>query len=165
MEGSRNTKIVSGAILALIVLFALLIAYNVIERGREAPASGPAGAGAAGPMGQDGAARPGGENGAPRPGGGNGPGGAGTMSRSAAVVRVTPVVPGTIENSVMINGDVLARNQVSILPTVAGKLVEALYSVGDRVNRGDVVAMVDPSRPGEVYSWSPVVSTISGTVL
>jgi RND family efflux transporter MFP subunit len=81
------------------------------------------------------------------------------------VVRVTPVILGTIENSVVINGDVLARNEVSILPTVAGKLVEARYRVGDRVNLGDVVAMIDPSRPGEVYSWSPVVSTISGTVL
>ncbi|MCL2175735.1 MAG: efflux RND transporter periplasmic adaptor subunit, partial [Treponema sp.] len=39
------------------------------------------------------------------------------------------------------------------------------YAIGDRVNRGDVVAMVDPSRPGEVYSQNPVISTISGTVL
>jgi RND family efflux transporter MFP subunit len=75
------------------------------------------------------------------------------------------VVLGTIENSVVINGDVLARNQVSIYPTVAGKLAESRRGVGDRVNRGDVVAMIDPSRPGEFYSLSPVVSTISGTVL
>jgi RND family efflux transporter MFP subunit len=80
-------------------------------------------------------------------------------------VRVTPVTRGTIENSVVINGDVLARNQVSIYPTVAGKLAESRRGVGDRVNRGDVVAMIDPSRPGEFYSLSPVVSTISGTVL
>jgi RND family efflux transporter MFP subunit len=80
-------------------------------------------------------------------------------------VRVTPVKAGTIENSVVINGDVLARNQVSIFPAVAGKLVETRIGVGDRVNRGQIVAMVDPSRPGEVYSRSPVVSTIAGTVL
>jgi RND family efflux transporter MFP subunit len=80
-------------------------------------------------------------------------------------VRVTPVVTATIENSVVINGDVLARNQVSIFPTMSGKLIEARLGIGDRVSRGDTVAMIDPSRPGEVYSLSPVTSTISGTVL
>jgi len=86
-------------------------------------------------------------------------------SRNATTVRVTPVVLGTIENSVIINGDVLAAYQVSIYPTVAGKITEKRFQVGDRVTQGAVVAMVDPSRPGEVYSHSQVVSTISGTVL
>ncbi|MDR0320429.1 MAG: efflux RND transporter periplasmic adaptor subunit [Treponema sp.] len=85
--------------------------------------------------------------------------------RNATTVRVAPVSAGTIENSVIINGEILARNQVTIYPTVGGKLVESFFSIGDRVNRGNVVAMVDPSRPGEVYSRSPVVSTVSGTVL
>ena len=92
------------------------------------------------------------------------PGGQG-MARNATVVQVMTVEPGTIENSVVINGDVLARNQVAIYPTVGGKLVQSRISIGDRVATGNVVAMVDPSRPGEVYSLSPVVSTISGTVL
>ena len=86
-------------------------------------------------------------------------------ARNAAVVQVTVVKPGTIENSVVINGDVLAQNQVSIFPTMGGKLVEARVNIGDQVRRGDVVAMIDPSRPGEVYRHSPVVSTIAGTVL
>jgi len=85
--------------------------------------------------------------------------------RTATTVRVTPVAPATIERRVIINGDVLARNQVTIYPTVGGKLTESFFSIGDRVSRGDIVAMVDPSRPGEVYSQSPVVSTVSGTVL
>jgi multidrug efflux pump subunit AcrA (membrane-fusion protein) len=89
----------------------------------------------------------------------------GGAPRAATTVRVTPVAPATIERSVIINGDVLARNQVTIYPTVGGKLTESFFSIGDRVNRGDIVAMVDPSRPGEVYSQSPVVSTVSGTIL
>ena len=87
------------------------------------------------------------------------------QSRNAATVRVTPVVKDTIENTVMINGDVLAVNQVSIFPTVAGKITETLFQVGDKVDQGTVVAFVDPSRPGQVFSSSPVVSTISGTIL
>jgi multidrug efflux pump subunit AcrA (membrane-fusion protein) len=89
----------------------------------------------------------------------------GQGSRNATIVRVTPVAPGTIEKSVVINGDVLARNQISIFPAMGGKLVETSFGIGDRVNSGDVVAMVDPSRPGDVSSRSPVVSTVTGTVL
>jgi membrane fusion protein, multidrug efflux system len=90
---------------------------------------------------------------------------AGGNQRNASVVRVTPVVLSTIENSVVINGDVLAVNQVSIFPTIAGKVTRINYQVGDAIKQGAVVAMVDPSRPGQVYSESPVVSTIGGTVL
>ena len=85
--------------------------------------------------------------------------------RNAATIRVTPVARDTIENSVVINGDVLAVNQVSLFPTVAGKVTETLFQIGDRVSAGAVVAMIDPSRPGQVFSTSPVVSTIGGTVL
>ena len=85
--------------------------------------------------------------------------------RTATAVRVTPVRRDTIENSVIINGDVLAVNQVSILPVAAGKITRTFFQVGDSVRQGDTVAMIDPSRPGQVYSESPVVSTISGTVL
>jgi RND family efflux transporter MFP subunit len=85
--------------------------------------------------------------------------------RTASAVRVTPVVLDTIENSVVLNGDVLAINQVSIFPAVAGKITRTNYQVGDRIKQGAVVAVVDPSRPGQVYSESPVLSTIDGTVL
>ena len=97
--------------------------------------------------------------------GGGGQGGGGQGGRNATTVRVTPVERGTIENSILINGDVLAINQVSIFPTVAGKITEARFQVGDRVSVGTVVAMVDPSRPGQVFSENPVASTIAGTIL
>ena len=86
-------------------------------------------------------------------------------ARIATTVRVTPVINDTIEHNVVINGDVEAVNQVSIFPTVAGRISETLFQVGDRVQQGQVVAMVDPSRPGQVFSDSPVTSTISGTIL
>ena len=131
----NKRKIVTFAIIFIIAVFALLIILSFLPD-RE-PASGT-------------------EGGPPQPRGGQ---------RQATTVRITPVVSDTIERSVIINGEILARNQVTIFPTMGGRLVEIFYGIGDRVNRGDVVAMVDPSRPGEVYSQSPVVSTVSGTVL
>jgi multidrug efflux pump subunit AcrA (membrane-fusion protein) len=138
--GGKASKAVTLIIVALILLFAGLSVLTVLGRREQAAAAVAGGGGAAGP-GQ-------------RP-----------AQRQPTTVRVTPVVLGTVENRVVINGDVLARSQVAIYPTVAGKLTEARFRVGDRVNRGQVAAMVDPSRPGEVYSQSPVVSTISGVIL
>jgi multidrug efflux pump subunit AcrA (membrane-fusion protein) len=89
----------------------------------------------------------------------------GDQGRAATAIRATETVLGDIENSVVINGDVLARTEVSLYPAMAGRLAEIRVQVGDRVAQGQIVAMVDPSRPGEVYSRSPVISTIAGTAL
>ena len=161
-------KIKTGTIVTLVIIVIILIlaGFSVrtyIERNRPAQATAPVTAPTAPAAGQQGAGQQGGggQGGGQRPAGQGG----GSQSRSATAVRVTPVVRDTIENSVMINGDVLAVNQVSIFPTIAGKVTDTLYQVGDRVSTGAVVAMVDPSRPGQVYSESPVTSTISGTIL
>jgi multidrug efflux pump subunit AcrA (membrane-fusion protein) len=149
-----NKKVfITIAIVLLIGLFGTLIILNLLSgrsqtsapQGNPASQGGPAGAPAGG---------------VPRGGAGGGP-----SSRNAIAVRVVTVAPDVIERSVIINGEILARNQITIYPTVGGRLVEYDYAIGDRVNRGDVVAMVDPSRPGEVFSRSPVISTVAGTVL
>jgi multidrug efflux pump subunit AcrA (membrane-fusion protein) len=85
--------------------------------------------------------------------------------RNAVAVRAVSVENGAIENTILINGDILTGRDVSIYPTVAGRLSELRLKIGDPVARGQVVALVDPSRPGEVFSQSPVVSTISGTIM
>jgi multidrug efflux pump subunit AcrA (membrane-fusion protein) len=151
VKHTRKSKAISAVILCFLVMFTGLIVHRIIQN-RRAPGL------------QEGMP----ENragGAPNQAG---PGGSpGVGSRNATAVRVTPVVLGTVENRVMINGDVLADTRVSIYPTIVstGKLVEARFRIGDWVERGQVVAVVDPSRPGEIYSPSPVVSTISGTIL
>ncbi|MDR2741084.1 MAG: efflux RND transporter periplasmic adaptor subunit [Treponema sp.] len=144
-RGGKAPKVVTLIIVVLILLFAGLAVRTVLrQRERAAEVMTVAGGGGV----------PGGANPGQRPG-----------QRQATAVRVAEVVLGTVENRVVINGDVLARSQVAIYPTVAGKLTELRFRVGDRVSRGQVAGMVDPSRPGEVYSQSPVVSTITGIIL
>jgi len=150
----KKSKIVTIAIISLIALFAVLIALKFLtplKPKTSVQAQGTGGSASGGKTGNTGGS-----------GGGNSAGGS---SRNATTIRVTPVSAGTIEKSVIINGEILARNQVTIYPTIGGKLVETRLGIGDRVASGQIVAMVDPSRPGEVYSRSPVVSTVSGTVL
>ena len=140
MKKNRVPRIISIVISALILIFAVLTGITILgtRGGSQAPGST-------------------GVQGGQRTQGGG--------ARNAAIVKAAPVTLGTIANSVVINGDVLARSQVTLYPTVAGRLAEARFRVGDAVRRGDIAAMIDPSRPGEVYSHSPVISTITGTVL
>jgi len=91
--------------------------------------------------------------------------GQGGGQRAGTVIRVTPVIRGTVENSVILNGDVLSSSQVSIYPTMAGKLTQLRVRDGDRISRGQVIAMVDPSRPGDSFYPNPVTSTVSGVVV
>ena len=152
MKKKASNVIVTAVIVCLILFVTCLGVFTLLQRDRsqETPS-----AAQQSPVNQTDINVQTGQADGQRPGGG----------RSATTVRVTPVVRDTIENSVLINGDVLAVNQVSIYPTVAGKVTRTFFQVGDRVNRGTVVAMVDPSRPGQVYSESPVNTTIGGTVL
>ena len=143
MKRKLSTIIVTTVIVILILVFAGLIVQTVLQRSRPPQAAA--------------AARPAAVA-FQQPGGGKG-------ARNATTVRVTPVVRSTIENSIMINGDVMAVNHVSIFPTIAGRVTATSFQIGDRITRGETVAMVDPSRPGQVYSESPVISTISGTIL
>jgi multidrug efflux pump subunit AcrA (membrane-fusion protein) len=149
-RGGKTPAAVTAVIIALILLFAGLTTHTILRRtGGQRPGQRPPGGAGEG--------RP--TAGGQRPADGVGEG------RQAAVVRAAEVALGTIENRVLINGDVLARSQVAIYPTVAGKLTDIRFRVGDWVNQGQTVALVDPSRPGEFYSQSPVVSTVTGTIL
>lgn len=191
MKKPKISLIVTLVIAALSLIFAGLIARTVLQGNKPAAgaaagslqaggaprnASSPSGGapGAAAPRQAENAQAPGNaaEGGGRGPrqsgqergaGGGQGPG-QGAV-RNVTVVRAAPVALGTIENRVVLNGDVLARSQVALYPAAAGRLVEARFRVGDTVRQGDTVALVDPSRPGDQYSRSPVVSTVTGTVL
>jgi len=166
----KKSKIITIAIISLIALFAVLIALKFLAPLKAKTAAQAQGTGSSTGAGNSGGSGGGGTTGgnAGRTGNAGGSGGGnqgGGSSRNATTVRVTPISTSTIEKSVIINGEILARNQVIIYPTVGGKLVETRLGIGDRVASGQIVAMVDPSRPGEVYSRSPVISTVSGTVL
>jgi len=79
-------------------------------------------------------------------------------------VTTTEAVRGVIENYIDLNGDVSAAVSVDVYADTAGEVVKLNVSVGDYVSEGDVVAEVDPSRPGQQFVPSPVKSSINGTV-
>ncbi len=79
-------------------------------------------------------------------------------------VRVAPVSRSTMEDVLSLSGEVSATGQVYVVPDTHGLLTKVLVSPGDKVGYDQVIAYVDPSRPGMSYAESPVRSKAAGTV-
>ena len=87
------------------------------------------------------------------------------VNRERVYAVVTqPASVATLQDSIEINGEVDVKTNIAIYPEIGGKLVSLKVEVGDRVQKGQVIATVDPSRPGYNYIMNPVKSTISGVV-
>ena len=74
------------------------------------------------------------------------------------------VAQGMIQDYISISGDIYAGSTVDVYSEAIGKVVELYVSLGQRVNRGDRIAAVDPSRPGMSYRNSIAYAPISGTI-
>ncbi len=79
-------------------------------------------------------------------------------------VSTTKAMEGQIRDYIEVNGDVVTKTKVDTFPDTAGKLSNLYVEVGDRVRKDQVIAEVDPSKPGMQFSASPVKAPISGTV-
>jgi RND family efflux transporter MFP subunit len=74
-------------------------------------------------------------------------------------------VQGQIHDYLDINGDVVTKGTVDVFADTAGKVTSLSIEVGDRIQKDQVIAEVDPSRPGMKFVASPVKSPIEGTVV
>lgn len=72
--------------------------------------------------------------------------------------------PENLDEYLEFGGDVIATSSIDILPDATGKLVNIKVSVGDTVQKNQIIAYVDPSRPGMTYEPSPVRSPMTGTI-
>jgi multidrug efflux pump subunit AcrA (membrane-fusion protein) len=92
---------------------------------------------------------------------------AGAAARPAAnaiTVSAKTMQPETIRQVVKLNGDVTSQSEVNVVPETAGKITRMLKNLGDTVQRGEVIAYIDPSRAGQSYEENPVVSPVAGTI-
>lgn len=80
-------------------------------------------------------------------------------------VSVIAATRGTFINTTKTNGEITSEDEdILVYPDTSGKVVEILVKKGDEIRKGDVIAYIDPSKPGSQYQKSPVVSTADGTV-
>ncbi|WP_461257144.1 efflux RND transporter periplasmic adaptor subunit [Treponema sp. R80B11-R83G3] len=99
-----------------------------------------------------------------RPGGSGKPGGAKNTATIFAV-RTEDAQIRSLQAYIEVNGNIVSEQQVAVVPDSGGKLTSMQVALGSRVQRGTLVAQVDPSRPGAVYSLSPVYAPVSGIVV
>jgi membrane fusion protein, multidrug efflux system len=85
-------------------------------------------------------------------------------SETVFAVAATEAVKGQITDYLDLNGDIVAKTTVDTYPDAAGKLSRIFVKVGDTVAKDQIIAEVDPSRPGMTFAVSPVKAAISGTV-
>ena len=84
---------------------------------------------------------------------------------SSINVQVSSAELGRFESYTRLNGEIGSYNSaVSILPDTSGTVTSILVKRGSTVKKGDVIAYIDPSRPGQSYQENPVTSPIDGEI-
>lgn len=94
------------------------------------------------------------------------PNGKGRGAGSTEFSVITQVVhEETLHGFISANGEIESQNSVSVFPDTSGKVISTEVMLGSSVQRGQVIAYIDPSRPGERYNSSPVYAPISGSII
>jgi multidrug efflux pump subunit AcrA (membrane-fusion protein) len=80
-------------------------------------------------------------------------------------VNTTLAAKGQIQDYISLSGDIHSGSTVDVYSDAAGRISEIYTATGRRINSGDPVAAVDPSRPGMSYRQSIATAPIGGTVI
>jgi multidrug efflux pump subunit AcrA (membrane-fusion protein) len=80
-------------------------------------------------------------------------------------VNTTLAIQGQIQDYITFSGDIISGSTIDVYPEAVGKVTDVFVSAGQRVNRGDQIASVDPSRPGMTFRQNIATAPISGTVV
>jgi len=87
-----------------------------------------------------------------------------SITESIFTVKTDIVKKIDLQSYIEINGDVEANTRIDVYPDIGGKLSHLYVNLGSVVKKGQLVADVDPSKPGSIYTLSPVYAPISGTI-
>jgi membrane fusion protein (multidrug efflux system) len=87
-----------------------------------------------------------------------------TAQTTFAVKTETAAVK-TLRDYVSASGDVEAQSSIQVFSDMGGKVVNVSVSLGSPVQKGQIIARIDPSEPGSKYALSPVTAPISGSIV
>ncbi|HUX51334.1 MAG TPA: efflux RND transporter periplasmic adaptor subunit [Spirochaetia bacterium] len=79
-------------------------------------------------------------------------------------ISVTEAVAGDLSDYITVAGGIEAAKSVDVYADTSGTLVSLKVRLGDYVQRDQIVAEVDPSRPGQNFVANPVRAPIAGTI-
>jgi len=84
---------------------------------------------------------------------------------SVFAVNTMLAVQGPIQDYLALSGDIIASSSVDAFSDAAGRVSRLYVSVGSRVQRGNPIAAVDPSRPGMEFVPSIVRAPVAGIIV
>jgi len=87
------------------------------------------------------------------------------FQQTATAVRTVVAENQIITDFVYTNGEIETQKSIEVFPSIGGKVVDMLVSLGSSVKQGDVIAYIDPSEPGSYYAKSPVIAPIDGSII
>ncbi|MBQ9494189.1 MAG: efflux RND transporter periplasmic adaptor subunit [Treponema sp.] len=87
------------------------------------------------------------------------------MQPATYSVRTQIAEVQTLHDYVNTNGDIAAENSVAVYPDIGGRIVSTNVSLGSYVQRGDIIARIDPSEPGSNFALSTVYAPINGRIV
>jgi multidrug efflux pump subunit AcrA (membrane-fusion protein) len=79
-------------------------------------------------------------------------------------VRVEDVITGDVERILKYTGTVESKEAVDVFSKISGRIMERRVAEGDRVSKGQVVAIIDPEITGQRFEPFEVTAPISGRV-
>ncbi|HAK46405.1 MAG TPA: efflux RND transporter periplasmic adaptor subunit [Spirochaeta sp.] len=79
-------------------------------------------------------------------------------------IKTITVMRQDISDRLTLSGDVEASTSVDVYPNTSGQLSLLTVETGSWVRKDQMLAKIDPSRPGMNYAESPVEAPISGTI-
>jgi multidrug efflux pump subunit AcrA (membrane-fusion protein) len=79
-------------------------------------------------------------------------------------VRVEAVTTGDVERTLKYTGTVESKEAVDVFSKISGRIIERRVKEGDRLSKGQVVAIIDPEITGQRFEPFEVTAPIAGRV-
>ena len=79
-------------------------------------------------------------------------------------VEVVKVVKGDIKEFISYTGDIEAKERIEVYSRVSGKIIKKNVVEGNRIKKGQTIALVDRDEPGFKFEPAPVNSLLAGIV-
>ena len=79
-------------------------------------------------------------------------------------VEVVKVVKGDIKEFISYTGDIKAKERIEVYPRISGKIIKKNVVEGDKIKKGQTIALIDRDEPGFKFEPAPVDSLLAGIV-
>ncbi len=87
-----------------------------------------------------------------------------SASERIFAVNTENISAGSLEDYISIDGNIFSDNSIDVYPDTSGRISSINVSLGDTIRRNQLIARVDPSKPGLRYEPNPVRSPVGGTI-